>query len=726
MVASLGQLSLFAFVVLFACSNNGAFAQNSTVITALSTYPSTTAAPTTQITSDPATRDATSLSAPGSPLVPIDASTASSLDGVTPASSTPESAATTAASTPVTSTTASTDPTSTPTTAQVPAPTTTAETYASSAPTTPAATTTDAPVAASPSTTPAANSSPVVASTDPTLAAPSPTTTDAPATSAAAPSTVTTNVPSTTAAAPSPTTTDAPATSAAAPSTVTANVPSTTAAAPSTVTANEPDTTTPAASSDDTSAFTYAPGTTAIASSSPTDATSAFTYAPETTTTAIGSQAGQTTAFTYRPETTTAPIASQASQTTASTVVPPNTSVSFNVPLVPTSVSSISVDQPTSFTVYPSPVVASSETAVWPYTSASSNGGSTTIAAVVPAYTGGTTALGATSSPVAIPSASTEAAPTVPVPVVQSTAAVSVGSSAVPIVALPASSAPSQSSSAAPAFVIGSQTASLGQTLTVDNTPVVVQTSAGQTQVFAGASAIPTALSFAPASSAAPVGPTMSNGMLIIPTSLGFAPPDASTTAEWSGSNTAVPSAFSFSPMAGASTTHHKGVLTITGSPTTMTIGLETISRASNGAYMLGTATLTPGQTLTTISGTQTAKVALTVGPNGMTSLVVVDASTTGTVALPAITSASKSASSQAVVVNGHTYYVGGDGMSLNAQATTMATSAGSGGVTLGAQSASGTKKPAGSLQGNGAGMRAVGFLAGGAVAGVLGLAVVM
>lgn len=173
------------------------------------------------------------------------------------------------------------------------------------------------------------------------------------------------------------------------------------------------------------------------------------------------------------------------------------------------------------------------------------------------------------------------------------------------------------------AFAIGSQTASVGQTLTVDNTPVVVQTSAGQTQLYAGSAASPAVLSFA-----------------------------AATT---------------------------EAASTITGAPSILTIGVETVSRNSAGAYMLGSQTLTPGGFVTEGSGSSTALVGVQIN-NGTTQLVIKEASSTETSALAMITkpmtSSSKTDDSSVIVVNGHTYLLGATSLNAGMTETGTASSA--------------------------------------------------
>lgn len=196
--------------------------------------------------------------------------------------------------------------------------------------------------------------------------------------------------------------------------------------------------------------------------------------------------------------------------------------------------------------------------------------------------------------------------------------------------------------------MVGSQTASVGQTVTIDNTPVVIQTSAGETQLYAG-TATPSALSFAQATSGSPSAVTVA--------------------------------------------------------PTTLTIGLQTVSQNSAGNYMLGSLTLLPGSSITQGSGSETAIIGVTT-ISGSTQLVVQDASTTATTVLPKITLSPSSASAQqessAIVVNGHTYFLGP--ASLNAQATGTPTGGISSFITSGIGGAASTTSTAvPSLQNNGA-----------------------
>ncbi|KAK0812915.1 hypothetical protein LTR59_001292 [Friedmanniomyces endolithicus] len=309
-------------------------------------------------------------------------------------------------------------------------------------------------------------------------------------------------------------------------------------------------------------------------------------------------------------------------------------------------------------------------------------------------------------------------------------ATVSIGS-VLSIAPVPQAYSAGASSSTPAAFVIGSQTASVGQTVTVDNTPVVVQTSAGKTQLYAGTAATPSALSFATVTAAATSQPTAiapatvsigSSVLSIAPVSYASGQGSSSPAAFLIGSQTASigqtitiagtlvviqtsagktqlyagtasPSALSFA----APTTAVPP--TSAAAPTTLTLGAETISQDSAGNYLLGTQTFAPGSTITQGSGSSATIIALAT-VSGATQLIVQDASMTATTVLPpkvTVPASSVGALQQSspVVVNGHTYYLGP--ASLNAQGTGSATASGTFVTSAvgGAASSAGTQAPA-------------------------------
>ncbi|KAK1815326.1 hypothetical protein LTR12_010296 [Friedmanniomyces endolithicus] len=290
-------------------------------------------------------------------------------------------------------------------------------------------------------------------------------------------------------------------------------------------------------------------------------------------------------------------------------------------------------------------------------------------------------------------------------------APVSIGSSVLSIAPVSQTYSAGASSSTPAAFVIGSQTASVGQTVTVDNTPVVIQTSAGKTQLYAGTAATPSALSFATVAAAASSQPiavapaTVSIGssvLSIAPVSYASGQGSSSPPAFLIGSQTAsigqtltiagtpvviqtsagqtqlyagtaTPSALSFATVTTAVPSTAAAV------PTTLTIGAATISQDSAGNYLLGSLTIAPGNTITQGSGSSATIIALAT-VSGSTQLVVQDASTTATTVLPPQVTVPASSGpalqqSSPVVVNGHTYYLGP--ASLNAQGTGSVTASG-------------------------------------------------
>ncbi|KAK1064133.1 hypothetical protein LTR74_008913 [Friedmanniomyces endolithicus] len=301
-------------------------------------------------------------------------------------------------------------------------------------------------------------------------------------------------------------------------------------------------------------------------------------------------------------------------------------------------------------------------------------------------------------------------------------ATVSIGSSVLSIAPVPQAYSAGASSSTPAAFVIGSETASVGQTVTIDNTPVVIQTSAAATPsalsfatVTAAATSQPTAiapatvsigssvLSIAPVSYASGQGSSSPAAFLIgsqtasigqkitIAGTLVVIQTSAGKTQLYAG--TATPSALSFATITTAAPS------TAAAAPTTLTIGAETMSQDSAGNYLLGTQTLAPGSTITQGSGSAATIIALAT-VSGSTQLVLQDASTTATTVLPPqVTGPASSMAalqqSSPVVVNGHTYYLGP--ASLNAQATGSATASGTFATSAvgGAASATGSPAPA-------------------------------
>ncbi|KAK3110759.1 hypothetical protein LTR53_014640, partial [Teratosphaeriaceae sp. CCFEE 6253] len=321
----------------------------------------------------------------------------------------------------------------------------------------------------------------------------------------------------------------------------------------------------------------------------------------------------------------------------------------------------------------------------------------------------------------------TAAAASTPAPAV-----ISVGSSAVSIVPVPQSYAPGASSSEPAAYVIGSQTASVGQTLTIDNTPVVIQTSAGVTQLYAGADTGSAMFSFAPTTAASTAPAIISVGtsaISIAPIPQSVTPGGSSSAAAFligtqtasvgqtvtidntpiviqtsAGktqlvAGTASPSALSFAQIAAAAPS------ALTGVPTTLVIGLQTVTRNAAGNYLLGSQTLVPGSSITQGSGSATAVIALAT-LSGSTQLVVQDALTTASTVLPKITAAASGSAPQqessAIVVNGHTYFLGP--ASLNAQATDLPSGSGSSFVASGTGGAAKATGTGGAALQNGAG----------------------
>ncbi|KAK5712644.1 hypothetical protein LTR15_011636 [Elasticomyces elasticus] len=546
-------------------------------------------------------------------------------------------------------------------------------------------------------------SSPAIASSDTSLAVPT-------TSSAAYSSTTSITVYSSPAIASSDTTLAVPTTSSG--SALTPEAP--------TVQISETSLATPV-SSDSSIAFSYAPATTTETSDSASSVQ--FTYAPETSTASssdlllgyIGSiaQSITPTAADGSVETSSVPIETSAAATSAqtsqafeyapdsSTDIAQTTAISATlvsigssaIPIAPIPQSYAGASSSTD----PAAYVIGSQTASVGQTLTVDNTPVVvqTSAGVTQLYVGTTSAPSALSFVEATPAATQESSAVA--------ATLSVGSSAIPIIPIAYTDATGATSTDAAAFVVGSQTASIGQTLTIDNTPVVVQTSAGATQVYAGTSAIPSALSFDLASTAtSPPTATLATAS-IGSTALSIAPLPASYAA---GDSSSAPAAFiigSQTASAGqtltidntpvvvqtsagatqlfvgtATTSSALSFATITasassliGAPTTLTIGLQTVSRDSAGNYLVGTETLAPGSSIVQGSGSATAVVVLTT-VSGSAHLIVQDASTTASIILPKVTSSASSITaaqeSSAIVVNGHTYYLGP--ASLNAQAT--------------------------------------------------------
>lgn len=125
---------------------------------------------------------------------------------------------------------------------------------------------------------------------------------------------------------------------------------------------------------------------------------------------------------------------------------------------------------------------------------------------------------------------------------------------------------------------------------------------------------------------------------------------------------------------------------TVTGAKVYVTVGVLTVSQASNGAYMIGSLTLQPGSSITQGTGSATQVVALQVSGT-ITQVVVAGASTTSTAALTKITPAPSLSASNAfsfsaaqptttlsssvvpeVILNGQTFTI--NGATLGAVAT--------------------------------------------------------
>lgn len=191
------------------------------------------------------------------------------------------------------------------------------------------------------------------------------------------------------------------------------------------------------------------------------------------------------------------------------------------------------------------------------------------------------------------------------------------------ILASPPAVAPSSATSGVPEVIIGSQTLAPSHPITLGagpSAPVIslLTNSAGSEEVAIGGSTIPLA-SYLAEASAAGVTP-------VITTVPALATPTA---------NNKYP-----------------------------VLGSLTVSQASNGAYLLGTATLMPGSSITEVSGHSTNVVGLQV-TNGSTELIVAGPSTTSTSVLGVFT---PSADASRIVLNGQTFTVGG--ATLNAMAT--------------------------------------------------------
>ena len=187
--------------------------------------------------------------------------------------------------------------------------------------------------------------------------------------------------------------------------------------------------------------------------------------------------------------------------------------------------------------------------------------------------------------------------------------------------------APAVTSTVAPIVVIGTQTLAISSPITLSSGSTaevlsLATDSTGGAEIIAGSSTIPLA-SYAAAAAAT----------------------DRST-----------------------STVHVAVTSTVTGPPVYITVGLLTVSQNSAGAYLLGSETLTVGETVTEGSGTATAIIAIETS-NGSTEVVVEGAATTTSMALPkmsTITSVITSTQTDhsIIVVAGHTYSisVGGNG----------------------------------------------------------------
>lgn len=312
-------------------------------------------------------------------------------------------------------------------------------------------------------------------------------------------------------------------------------------------------------------------------------------------------------------------------------------------------------------------------------------------------------------------------------------ATAAIGTSTVLVVPIPYSSAEGGTTSAPDAYIIGSQTASVGQTLTIDSTPVVVQTSAGETQLYAGTD-VPSAITFAqtyapestPVAQSAPelqIGTQTlkTNAPVTIGTSVvSMATDSTGAPVIVAGSSTlAISSYAAVASSAGETvgslsyaanqpyltlTAEYNMETTLSHAPTTVTLGLLTVSQESSGGdYLLGSKTLQPGSSVTQGYGSSATVVALSTDSEGSTHLVVAGPSTTAESALPevtsveaTITSSTAAEESSKIVVNGQTYFL--NGATVNAKATGSATtSASSSFITSGASGASASASVSGS-----------------------------
>lgn len=141
--------------------------------------------------------------------------------------------------------------------------------------------------------------------------------------------------------------------------------------------------------------------------------------------------------------------------------------------------------------------------------------------------------------------------------------------------------------------------------------------------------------------------------------------------------------------LAPSAVTKAPALSTITGAPTILTLGVATVSKDSNGAYMLGGTTLLPDMSVTQTSRGSTNVVALQTS-GGSSQLVVIGNSTTASTFLPNVTQTTLStetqspspssipAQSSTVVVSGHTYAIGGATLNAAASSTSPTATGGS------------------------------------------------
>ena len=105
-----------------------------------------------------------------------------------------------------------------------------------------------------------------------------------------------------------------------------------------------------------------------------------------------------------------------------------------------------------------------------------------------------------------------------------------------------------------------------------------------------------------------------------------------------------------------------------------MTVGAEVVSQNSDGDYMLGSQTLTPGMSVTQGSGSSATIVELETDRSGKTGLVVEDSEGTSTADLSSITFKSRPTQTfmfvpTIVTIHGSTVSIGA-GATLNAEGT--------------------------------------------------------